>query len=107
MPRSSEAEQRLDKAKADISKLSVATNNMNEIDELFITIKYQIPLEEEIYSTCKNLPLDFLIRFGYVSEETTDAHDAFFLKMYYRSSVILDLIEYEKLMTPDVSSDDK
>lgn len=78
----------------------MATNFMNQIDELFVVVKYGIPPEEELYSFVKTLPLDFLISLGYVSEETTDASEAFLLRPYYRSWIISDLIVYEKLMAP-------
>lgn len=73
---------------------------MNQIDELFITVKYNLPRVDGIYFRIRHLPVDFLIKFGYYMEGTTNVDDAYFIKSFDRDTIIQELIQYEKSMAP-------
>lgn len=72
-----------------------APNTMNQ-DYLYIKLKYSLSPEKH-YNGLKDLPLDFLIKFGYVIDGTTNPHDAYILRNYEMENIISDLLVYETM----------
>jgi len=73
---------------------------MNEIDELYVSLKYNIPRTDNIYFRIRHLPMDFLIKFGYYQPGTISPEDAYFIRSFDRDEIIQELIQYEQSMAP-------